>query len=266
MKTVLYTNARDEINILEWVIHHLNLGFTYIYIYDHLSKIPIKSIVKNIKNVKVERIENEEIHKTDLMDKSFHYSSSKNIDWMLYLDADEFLIFQNDDNVKNFLEKYNKYTQIGINWLNFGSNLHNKNPNGTILENYTKCDKQFHTNIKSFIRPNEVEHVINPHCFKMKNMELSVGTNFQVLNKETTWCFHNPDNMNNVSAYIAHYIFQSYETYLNRKKNRKRDDTGENWDWGFDEKTLHNVFNDIDNFLPRDKYNNSNKETMKKYL
>jgi hypothetical protein len=97
-------------------------------------------------------------------------------------------------------------------------------------------------------------------------MELSVGTNFQVLNKETPWEFHNKDNKNNVTAYIAHYIFQSYETYVNRKKNRKRDDTGETWHWDFDEKTLHNVFNDIDNFLPRDKYNNSNKETMKKYL
>ena len=37
MKTILFTNARDEHHILEWVIHHLHLGFDSIYIIDHLS-------------------------------------------------------------------------------------------------------------------------------------------------------------------------------------------------------------------------------------
>jgi hypothetical protein len=40
-KTMLFTNARDEKNMKEWVAHHLLLGFDLIYIFDHKSKIPL---------------------------------------------------------------------------------------------------------------------------------------------------------------------------------------------------------------------------------
>ena len=257
MKTILFTNARDEENILEWIKYHKYLGFTKIFIYDHLSRIPIQNIVNEYKidEITVERIESEPIRKTELMDKSFKYAKNNEYVWMLYLDADEYLILPLDNNVDTFLEKYKTYQQIGINWLMFGSNNHNKTPEGGLLKNYTKCDDKFHTNIKTFIKPNFVKHVINTHCYNMENNNLSIGINYKKLNEETPWCFElnvSPNNINNVNAYIAHYIFQSYESYLRRKKNRKRDDTGESWHWNFDEKTIHMTCNKIDNFLPNE--------------
>jgi len=258
MKTILFTNARDEENILEWIKYHKYLGFTTIYIYDHLSFVSINHVVdkNSISNVIVNRIETEYIRKTKLMDESFKYASQNEYDWMLYLDADEYLILPNDNIIDTFLEKYNTYQQIGINWLMFGSNNHNKTPEGGLLKNYTKCDVIFHSNIKSFIQPKYVKHVINPHCYKVENSNLSIGINYKRLDIEKPWCFNlniSADNFNNVNAYIAHYIFQSYETYLRRKKNRKRDDTGDDWHWEYNEKTIHNVFNKIDNFLPKEK-------------
>ena len=41
-KVILFTNARDELKLKEWVAHHLLLGFDFIYIFDHKSKIPLK--------------------------------------------------------------------------------------------------------------------------------------------------------------------------------------------------------------------------------
>jgi len=41
LKTILFTNARDESNILEWTVHHLNLGFDHIHIFDHISVVPM---------------------------------------------------------------------------------------------------------------------------------------------------------------------------------------------------------------------------------
>lgn len=256
MKTILFTNARDEYNILEWIKYHKFLGFTTIYIYDHLSIEPIQNIVnKNkINEIIVERIERVNIRKTELMDKSFKYARDKEFMWMLYLDADEYLILPKD-NLYTFLDKYNLYQQIGINWLMFGSNYHNKIPEGGLLKNYTKCDDKFHTNIKSFIKPKSVKHVINPHCYKVEYDNLSVGVNFKNLDKEKPWHFElnvSPNNFNNVNAYIAHYTFQSYESYIRRKKNRKRDDTGEDWHWNFNEETLHLQYNKIDNFIPKE--------------
>ena len=40
---VLFTNARDEPNIAEWIAHHLLLGFDKIIVFDHLSKVPISN-------------------------------------------------------------------------------------------------------------------------------------------------------------------------------------------------------------------------------
>ncbi len=257
MKTILFTNARDESNILEWVKYHIYIGFSKIYIYDHLSIKSIQDIINenvvnqnNSNKVIVEKICSDTIRKTDLMDKSFKLAKNKKYDWMLYLDADEYLVLPNDNNLDSFLEKYNIYQQIGINWLMFGSNFHNEEPEGGLLKNYTKCDDKFHGNVKSFIRPEYVKHVINPHCYKVENNNLSVGINCQKLNNENPWHFEldiPSDKLNTVNAYIAHYIFQSYDTYVKRKKNRKRDDTGTDWHWNFDKNTIHKQFNKITN-------------------
>ena len=111
MKKILFCNARDEQHILEWIVHHLNLGFDHIYIFDHLSKIPISEIIKktNIsKFVTVSRIEDEILLKYKLVEKS--YKIAKFIyDWMIYLDCDEFLYFKNDNNIETFLNNYSIY-------------------------------------------------------------------------------------------------------------------------------------------------------------
>ena len=46
-QTILFTNARDEPNISEWVAHHLLLGFDKIIVFDHLSTVPISSMIKS---------------------------------------------------------------------------------------------------------------------------------------------------------------------------------------------------------------------------
>lgn len=37
----LFTNARDEPNIAEWIAHHLLLDFDKVIVFDHLSVNPI---------------------------------------------------------------------------------------------------------------------------------------------------------------------------------------------------------------------------------
>jgi hypothetical protein len=265
MKTILFTNARDENNILEWAIHHLNLGFTYIYIYDHLSKIYIKNIMKKIPNVFVDRIDQETIRKQDLMSSAIKTAKEINVEWMLYLDADEFLILPNDDNICSFLRKYDNYNQISINWVLFGSNYHNECPKGTLLESYTKCEHRLNNHIKCFVKPQNVVNPEGPHYYKMDNMDLSVGINYEKMSIDTPWFFnYNCNDINKINAYIAHHVFQSYETFLSRKCLRNRDDTGAKWGYTLDENTLHNYYNNYDNYFCRDKYNEKNKKIMAK--
>ena len=140
---VLFANVKDEKHIREWATHHLLLGFDKIVIFDHKSAVPLEQVFigfdERIHIVNVSLIENP--IKMQLMNSAVPIAKSLKADWMIYLDADEFLIF-NDKNmdVKQFLKNYNHAHSLGINWLMFGSNNLTEDPNGLILENYTKSD------------------------------------------------------------------------------------------------------------------------------
>jgi hypothetical protein len=61
------------------------------------------------------------------------YAKTHKYDFMMYLDADEFLILNEDTHVDSFLSKYPEAAQIGLNWLMFGSNFH-EHSQGSILK------------------------------------------------------------------------------------------------------------------------------------
>jgi hypothetical protein len=267
MRNILFTNARNEDNILEWIIHHLNIGFTHIHIIDHKSEKPIYDIVQSIQldNVTVERIDSD-IIKTNLMWKVHAYALKENYDWLLYLDADEFLVLNNDSTLESFLQNYEKFDQIGINWLMFGSNNHHDIPNGTILESYTKSDEHLHTHIKAFlhVRHQNARNILsipNPHVYILNDMSTSIGVDFNQLDSNQPWFYNINKNYDEVPAYIAHYVFQSYNTFIARKINLPRDDTG-TFRTLISEEEFHNISNTIINTTVRDRYDEINKNIL----
>lgn len=255
-KTVaLFTNARDEKYIKEWAAHHLLLGFDYIFITDHLSTIPLKTVLHNFSNrIIVSTCDKKNNVKIELMNKAIIMAKRYNIDWFIYLDADEFIILNHKTitNIKQFLQLYNAADMVGINWLLFGSNSLNKDP-PNIIGHYTKSDLLLNRHIKSFVRTNEAIDATNPHMYNIKN-----PMNF--------FCYK--DRMSNITPYheynipfykapiyIAHYMIQSKETYIRRRCNIPRDDTGtfrgitQN-----DINDIHLLSNNVDNLQPKIQY------------
>ena len=249
-KTILFTNARDEKNMKEWVIHHLLLGFDIVYIFDHKSIIPLKNEFRNFsKKVIIERIEWNNPVKMPLMRYAVNIAKQLGVDWMLYLDADEFLVLNSYMGVRHLLDSYNFAHSLGINWLIFGSSYHKKEPSGLLVENYTKSAQTIDQHIKTFVRPKYVTSVTNPHFFNVvfpnkmfsMNMKNIANTPFNI------WSV----DYKQVPAFIAHYINQSEETYRNRKLKLPRDDLLGNRTIDLN---MHKQYNDVDNFLVRDKY------------
>jgi len=268
MRTILFTNARDESNILEWVVHHMNIGFTHIYIVDHMSKIPLSEVLKNIPpgRITIKRV-NHSIVKVGLMKDAYIHARRYNYLWMLYLDCDEFLVLNNDSNLDSFLEKYNhqQYSQIGINWLMFGTNNMDNTPTGTIIENYTRCDTHLDMHVKSFLcLHNEINSIPNPHVFIIPNMDRSVGVNYNILDAKTPWWYKNNDDYKTVDAYIAHYVYQSYSRYIERKVIIPRDDTNTFRDQTPPEE-LHKLYNQSLNTDIMQKYNQMNIQMIREY-
>ena len=251
MKVILFTNARDETHIKEWAVHHLLLGFDIVYIFDHRSKFPIRNEFQGFKNrVVVERCNMENPVKIPLIKQAIKIAKSASADWMLYLDADEFLILNHFKGVKRMLLYYNYAHSIGVNWLMFGTNNHVREPPGLILENYTKSDLKLNHHVKTFARPQFIIGCSQPHSYHMVNGCKFISVNHEIMSANSPF---NQIEMEyyRAPAYIAHYVNQSEETYVRRKINLPTDDHGTMR--GRDTE-IHEKHNGYENLQPSIKY------------
>lgn len=199
------------------------------------------------------------------MNNSTNIARKLKADWMIYLDADEFLIFNDKNmNVKKFLNNYNHADLLGINWLLFGSNNLINDPDGLILDNYTKSEFILNSHIKSFVRPNEIIMSNNPHFYHIKRKMRM----YDVLNRviQEPYSNNNIDlNCKKITAYIAHYVIQCQETFIQRK-GRPTDDTGNiRTITESDLKDIHKQHNIYNNFHPKSTYAYKIKDFLAKY-
>lgn len=250
-KTILFTNARDEKNMKEWVIHHLLIGFDVVYIFDHKSKIPLKNEFQNFsKKVIIERVEMDNPVKIPLMKRAVKIAKRLGVDWLLYLDADEFLVLNQYMGVRHLLRNYNFAHSLGINWLMFGSNFHKKEPSGLLIENYTKSVQTIDQHVKTFVRPEYVTNITNPHFYNVLFPNKMITINMKIMSVGSAFNKWSID-YNECPAFIAHYVHQSEETYINRKVKLPTDMN--NSFRGID-KNMHRLYNDVENYLVRNKY------------
>jgi hypothetical protein len=264
-KVFLFTNIRDEKNMKEWCAHHLLLGFDNIFIFDHKSTVPLSYEFVNFdKRVCIERCELENPVKITLMKKAVKISKFSNVDWMLYLDADEYLVLNTFNNVKDLLNVFSFADSLSLNWLFFGTNNHVKTPeNGLVIENFTRSDLLLNKHVKTFVRPKEVINIDNPHFYHIFNPIRMLSIENKIMNKNHYYAFYETqNNYKNVIAYIAHYQYQSEETYIKRKVNRAQDDgTGERNYMN----NIHSLHNENENNSIKDKYSEKIKFFLKQY-
>lgn len=262
-KVGLFCNAMDESNIREWAAHHLLIGFDMIIIFDHKSITPLKQVFSNFdKRVIIKEIKtNKQNIKNTLMNCATNIATNLNLDWFIYLDADEFLILHNQfKGVKHFLNTYSYGDSVGVNWLMFGSNYLIEEPDGLILENYTRSRTNIDKHVKSFVRPREIINTNNPHFYNMFNKNRMLGLGFNII--QYPQCFNDLNIPYSESpAYIAHYVFQSENTYKKRKVEKVGDDGIQRSDMG---KDVHDHYNDVINLQPQ-KYVNRVKEFLQYY-
>lgn len=260
-KVMLFTNARNEKNMKEWASHHLLIGFDIIVIFDHKSEMPLKQVFSNFdKRVRVITCNLENPIKITLMKKANIIAKLFKVDWFIYLDADEFIILNKFMGVKKMLNYFPFAHSLSLNWLMFGTNNLTKDPSGLIIENFTKSDDQLDRHVKTFVRPSEILSAVNPHYYNMKHQECMFNIDRNRMNPELGLAFHHSSlSFNQVPAFIAHYIYQSEETYLRRKINIPQDDTG---DMRSRNEKIHNLHNKVTNEIAKTKYT----ATIKKFL
>ena len=155
---------KNEEYLEEFLLYHYLLGVEHFFIYDNESTIPLQKRLEHefFRNVctiipfpgKVKQVEayNHCINHTKQL-----------TEWLAIIDGDEFILPKNHDNLVDFLKNYKDYKAIGINWMNFGSNHHEKKQPGLLMKNYTLCEASQNKHVKTICKPLHVEKVNNPH-------------------------------------------------------------------------------------------------------
>jgi hypothetical protein len=261
-KIMLFTNARDESNINEWIAHHFLLGFDTIFIFDHLSEIPITTGSQFGGKLMVHRINITANNvKINFMKTASKIASRLNADWMLYLDADEYLCLNKHTNIKSYLKYFSEADAIGINWLMFGSSNHVEQPQGLLTENFTMSECILDQHVKSFVRPERVLNVTVPHFYIIPDVNRyydGFGMNMPMnpFNPKPVPFFNSP-------IYVAHYYVQSENMYRKRKGRMMDNGTTVNM---LPSEELHKLYNNVDNHQLKNKYSENIKRFLSKNL
>lgn len=221
----------------EWLAYHHALGFDKIYVLDNNDigrnegYEPLPEMYDNVSVIPVKKITQ---HQRARLDYAKEYT--KDADYIIVLDADEFLYFKENQSVKQFLKKYEKYPfeQLGIPWKGMASNKAIEK-GVSVVDDFTKTnttgipnnlynDKKEPNCIKSFLsvkalEENGYEDMMHLLGGKLKNRGLySVNGD----KKDTSFynCYkYSGDEYNRSPAYICHYRW----TYLEDiRKNSKR--------------------------------------------
>jgi len=228
MKIAVCCICRNEVSyIKEWVAFYKNIGFDSVFIYDNVSTDGTTELLSNLDELKViNRIfwpRKEGVPPQRSAYSHFLDNFSREYDYVLISDADEFLIVPNY-NVKNFLHdaeiKNPNFGAIAVPWLIFGSSGQDHYKNELIIDRFTKCDDKVSPVVKTIFNPSRTQNMRTHIC------DLLTGDYVNGCIDKAQWHPSKPHwvmNNNENGAVIYHYYTKSEEEWIKRRSLPKAD-------------------------------------------
>uniref|UniRef100_A0A6C0HZ50 Glycosyltransferase 2-like domain-containing protein n=1 Tax=viral metagenome TaxID=1070528 RepID=A0A6C0HZ50_9ZZZZ len=201
---------KNESHILEeWLLHYIYRGIDHFYIVNDNSTDDFISIINRYSKYITlfnNDIETREVGRQIMVYNKYFYPILNQSKWFAILDLDEFLYSPNNIDLKHFIEKYDDFSQIRINWLHFGSNDHYYQPN-SVVEGFLKRaiidDTKPYFSYKSVFKGNSLTS-FNIHSHSIKGNEIYLKY----------------DEINIPDLIINHYSIQSQDFFLRIKSTR----------------------------------------------
>lgn len=204
--------------ICEWVAHYINLGFDEVIVYENDSDDDTAEILKRLSAAGIIKYvswpsENRKSPQVSSYEDALSYSDS---DWILFVDTDEFLVFNEDISVNEFLSRFDdEVASVSVNWRIFGSSGKEANERDYVIRRFTKASApNFIVNhhVKTFVRPGSVKRV---HIHACEVSGRTVNANGDDL------CFPKTlgiaDKIKFDVASINHYFTKSKEEFSTKK-------------------------------------------------
>lgn len=216
--------VKNEDNyIQEFIKIHRALGVEHFLFYDR-SDNPLENVFKGEKDITVINFP-EPLRHADAWLAGLNYFIDKSR-WVQFIDIDQVLFPTQTNDIKVFLQNYEQFSGIGLNWHTFGGNGYEVEPTISTYEAYTKRatnQEPINNHLQSVVNPNEVLLQVpnDPHHFLNKNNNLQYNENGQPIP------YNSPFNIPPTQdlAFIAHYYTRSKDYYA-KKIAKNRADTG----------------------------------------
>ena len=207
----------------EWIEYHKIVGVERFYIYDNESDDNTKDVLAPYiqdGTVVYHFLPNHPITKLSPQVEAYNDAIFKyraRIRWMAIIDIDEFIVPVEKNSIPEFLEDFNQYSAIGVNWVLFDSNGHESKPTahgGLVTANYTRVRKNHDGEkaIKSIVNPKKVLNYISPHFGIYYKNYAAVTENFEYISGMHTK-YHS-----SIKIKIDHYVTKSREEYVSKIK------------------------------------------------
>ena len=226
--------------LVEWVEHHLQIGIEHFVLYDNNSIIPAKQTLETYIRKGVVEVIDCDITNTPQIKAYMHclYNMHNHTRWIAFIDLDEFIILKKHEDISRFLEYYQNYAGVCLNWVIYTANNHITMPMGPVMQNYTELlpyDFPANKHVKSIVQPRYVALIDSPHFARYIHGHRAVNEKYTFV--PGPFSEHSTE-----IAQINHYQTKSFEEWLDKVKrgiadtnfSRKVDDF-----WHFNPQMLH---------------------------
>lgn len=214
----LTTIIKNEHKFLdEWIQYHINLGINKIFIFEDINSKSHKDICDKYDNVELNSVkifyedDIQYISQITTFKKILKFVDYQYIyDWCFYLDIDEFITFENnDDSLEKIFTLYNDYDFVQLQWMNYNANNHIYSLDN-VIESYTeKC---------WFLQESIKNHSRNKLAIHIKNYKNIMNNVFNHHHAKYNYCKtnfdRNKDTLCYKKIYIRHYITKSFEDWI----------------------------------------------------
>jgi len=208
---------KDEERFLdEWIIYHKMLGVDHFFLYDDDPSFPLEEFTKPYRQFVTainwrpqDALYTGRSRQTRAYTHAVeHYALS--FDWVLFLDADEFVVLRRHETVKDFLNEFPAYVNaVSINWHQFGHDRYYEDPAGLVSASLTRRMFLPDKEVKTFSRPQKILLPIHSAHY----CELEVHTRADANRNQ----FKVPLYPGKTDvAHINHYLCRSFHTWLKR--------------------------------------------------
>lgn len=208
----------ENLYVKEFVEHYKSLGIDKIFIYDNndIQGESFETFLEDyMKNNFVEVIDVRGLSSIQIPIYNYCYHKNRyDYDWIGFLDMDEFLYIENNENAKDYFynNRFDKCEIIIFNWLMYNDNDLIKYDNRSLKVRFPNPKSRF-SNVKSFVRGYNDKLIIPTTHVAGINIY-----NFCNSNGERIYLndFFSYNFKNNSKAYIKHYYTKTAEEFCKK--------------------------------------------------